>query len=203
MKQLRNTLFLPMIVFILAFTYLHGVIPAENNPGIKDALTVIHSRKSVRKYLDKPVTKEQLEVLMKAGMAAPTAADKRPWAFVAVTERALLDSLSGSSPYAKMLMKAAAAIIVCCDTRRALNSDIWIQDCSAASQNILLAAEATGLGAVWIGIYPEYFKYNHVRRVLNIPMEVIPLNIISIGWPTGEEKPKKKFDPDNIHWEQW
>jgi len=168
-----------------------------------DALTVIHRRKSVRKYLNKPITKEHLTLLMKAGMAAPTAADKRSWSFVAVTDRALLDSLSNCSPTAKMLPGAAAAIIVCGDTRRALNSNVWTQDCSAASQNILLAAEATGLGAVWIGIYPEYFKINGVRRLLNIPMEVIPLNIISIGWPIGNEKPKEKFDPTNIHWDQW
>jgi nitroreductase len=190
---------LPLVVIIAA----DRAVFAEQTVKVDDTLTVIHRRKSVRKYLDKPVTKEQLTVLMKAGMAAPTAADKRPWAFVAVTDRALLDSLSECSPTGKMLKQAAAAIVVCGDTKRALNSEVWVQDCSAASENILLAAEATRLGAVWIGIYPEYFKYNHVRRVLNIPMEVIPLNIISIGWPTGEEKPKEKFDPSNIHWQTW
>ena len=129
-----------------------------------DALTVIHRRKSVRKYLDKPVSKEQLTILMKAAMAAPTAMDKRPWVFVAVTERALLDSLAEGLPYTKMLKNAPAAIIVCGDTRKALNSDVCVQDCSAASENLLLAAEAIGLGAVWTGIYPENFKINYVRR---------------------------------------
>ena len=195
---------LPVIMLFFAALFLqHTTSYAQIPQQIDDALTVIHRRKSVRKYLDKPVSREQLTVLMKAGMAAPTAADKRPWAFVAVTERAVLDSLAESSPTGKMLRQAAAAIVVCGDTRRALNSNVWTQDCSAASQNILLAAEAIGLGAVWIGIYPEYFKYNHVRRTLGIPMEVIPLNIISIGWPTGAEKPKQKFDPDNIHWNMW
>jgi len=171
--------------------------------NLDDTLTVIHRRKSVRKYLEKPVSREQLTLLMKAGMAAPTAADKRPWVFVAVTERAKLNALADELPHTKMLYTAPAAIAVCGDTRKALNSSVWSQDCCAASQNILLAAEAIGLGAVWTGIYPEYFKYNHVRRVLSIPMEVIPLNVIAIGWPTGEEKPKEKFDPANIHWESW
>lgn len=173
-------------------------------PGkIPDALTVIHSRKSVRKYLDKPINKEQLELLLRAGMAAPTAADKRPWVFVAVTERAMLDTLSLSSPYTKMLAQAAAAIVVCGDTRKGLKSEVWVQDCSAASENILLAAEAIGLGAVWCGIYLNPEPTAYVKRVLGLPPEVMPLNIISIGWPTGEEKPKNKWDPANIHWNRW
>lgn len=188
---------------ILFSVFIVGLVFSISGAAVEDALTVIHKRKSVREYLNKPVTKEQLTVLMKAAMAAPTAMDKRPWVFVAVTERALLDSLAEGLPYSKMLKNAPAAIVVCGDTRKALNSDVWVQDCSAASENLLLAAEATGLGAVWTGIYPENFKINHVRRTLNIPMEVIPLNVISIGWPTGEEKPKDKFDPSNIHWDKW
>ena len=176
---------------------------AQEAGRVDDVLTVIHRRKSVRKYLDKPVEREQLITLLKAGMAAPSAADRRPWAFVVVTDKALLDSLATVSPSSKMLANAAAAIVVCGDTRRALNSNVWTQDCSAATQNILLAAEGIGLGAVWCGIYPEYFKYNHIRRIFDIPMEVIPLSLISIGWPTGEEKPKEKYDPSNIHWNAW
>jgi nitroreductase len=177
---------------------------ASQTPAkIPDALTVIHNRKSVRTYLNKPVTKEQLEILLRAGMAAPTAADKRPWAFVAVTERAVLDTLAHSSPYTKMLPKAAAAIIVCGDTRKGLKSDVWVQDCSAAAENILLAAEAIGLGAVWCGIHLNPEPTAYVKRVLGLPAEVMPLNIISIGWPTGAEKPKDKWDPSNIHWNRW
>ncbi len=176
---------------------------AQEAGRVDDVLTVIHRRKSVRKYLDKPVEREQLITLLKAGMAAPSAADRRPWAFVVVTDKALLDSLATVSPTSKMVGNAAAAIVVCGDTRRALNSNVWTQDCSAATQNILLAAEGIGLGAVWCGIYPEYFKYNHIRRIFGIPMEVIPMSLISIGWPTGEEKPKEKYDPSNIHWNEW
>ncbi len=190
-------------LILLAAAPSFNIVRAQDNGKIDDVLTVIHRRKSVRKYLDKPVPREMLVTLMKAGMAAPTAADKRPWSFVCVTDEALLDSLSNSSPSGKMVKDAGAAIVVCGDTRRALNSNVWTQDCSAATQNILLAAEGIGLGAVWIGIYPEYFKYNHIRRLLDIPMEVVPLSLVSIGWPTGVEKPKEKFDPSNIHWNGW
>ncbi len=176
--------------------------PAQDTGDIPDALSVIHSRKSVRHYTDRPVSKAQLETLLRAGMASPTAGDKRPWAFVVVTERAMLDSLSFSSRYTKMLTGAQAAIIVCGDMRKAM-SEVWIQDCSAASENILLAAEAIGLGAVWCGIWlnPEPTRY--VKRILELPEEIEPLNIISIGYPTGEDKPKDKWDPSNIHWERW
>ncbi len=138
----------------------------------------------------------------RAGMASPTAGDNRPWAFVVVTNRATLDTLSFSSPHTKMLTQAKAAIVVCGNTRKS-KSEVWIQDTSAASENILLAAEAIGLGAVWCGIWlnPEPTRY--VKRVLGLPEEIQPLNIISIGYPTGAEKPKDKWDPSNIHWEKW
>jgi nitroreductase len=170
---------------------------------IPDALTVIHSRKSVRKYLNKPVSKEQLEVLLRAGMAAPTAGDKRPWSFVVVTERAMLDTLSFSSRGTRMLTGAAAAIVVCGDKNAGFKSEVWVHDCSAASENILLAAEAIGLGAVWTGIYLNPEPTAYVKRVLGLPESVYALNIISIGYPTGEEKPKDKWDPGNIHWNRW
>lgn len=178
---------------------------AQEGVKIPDALTVIHSRKSVRKYLDKPVSKEQLETLLRAGMAAPTAMNRQPWEFVVVTERAVLDTLAlsrgprGKSP----LSGASAAIVVCGDTSRTIGA-AWIQDCSAASENILLAAEAIGLGAVWTGVYidrPE--PVDNVRRVLGLPPQIVPLNIIVIGYPTGEEKPKDKWNPGKIHWNGW
>ncbi len=186
-----------------ALVALTGTADAQDRQYVPDALTVIHNRKSVRKYLDKPVSRDQLETLLRAGMAAPTAADKRPWAFVAVTDRAVLDTLYHASPWSKMLRQAQAAIVVCGDKRKGLPSDVWVQDCSAASENILLAAEAIGLGAVWCGIYLNPEPTAYVQKVLGLPEEVIPLNIISIGYPTGEEPPKDKWDPNNIHWNRW
>lgn len=171
-----------------------------------DTLSVIHSRKSVRHYIDKSVTKEDLKKIIKAGMAAPTAMDKRPWAFIIITEKKTLLALANNLQYAKMLNNAGAAIVVCGLMDRTIPGnarEFWIQDCSASTQNILLATEALGLGAVWIGIHPVPDNIAAVRKVLSIPENVIPLNIISIGHPVGDEKPKDKYDPSAIHWEQW
>lgn len=200
MKRSRIMLFL---LIITGLTFIPEVTNSQIPTEIPDALSVIHSRKSVRKYLDKPVSKEQLEVLLRAGMAAPTAGDKRPWSFVVITDPAMLDTLSFSSRGTRMLSEAAAAIAVCGDKNAGFKSEVWVHDCSAASENILLAAEAIGLGAVWTGIYLNEEPTKYVKRVLGLPESVYALNIISIGYPTGIEKPKDKWDTEKIHWEKW
>jgi nitroreductase len=173
---------------------------------MRDTLAVIHSRKSVRKYLEKPLTLEILETLLKAGMAAPSAGNRKPWAFVAVTQRETLVRLAAGLHYGKMVQHAAAAIAVCGVLAKALpdkERDFWVQDCAAAAQNILLAAEAMGLGAVWGGIYPLMDRVTMVQSVLGLPTDVLPLNIISLGYPADNYKAKDKFDPACIHWETW
>lgn len=178
-------------------------VPAK---GGADVLEVIHSRRSVRNYTDEPVTPEQLETLLRAGMAAPTARNTQPWAFVVVTERERLSALAEQLPYGKMLAKAGAAIVVCGDMERAMPGvarDMWVLDCTAASQNILLAAEGIGLGAVWVGIHPIPENIATVRRLLDLPETVHPLNVISIGHPLGFEQPKRKYDERKIHREAW
>lgn len=171
-----------------------------------DALSVIHSRKSVRQYTGEKVSRDDLVTLLKAGMAAPSAVNKQPWVFVAVTDGATLARLAEKLPYTKMIVKAGACIVVCGDMSKALSGaerEFWIQDCSAASENILLAAESMGLGAVWSGMYPLQDRVDHVRSVLGLPDTVIPLNIIAVGRPKGVEKPQNKFNEANIHWEKW
>lgn len=173
---------------------------------VKDTLTAIHSRRSVRHYTGQPVSKKDLETLVRAGMAAPTAMDKRPWAFVIVTDEAVLQKLAQGLPSSKMIVQAKSAIVVCGVMTKAgwgEAREFWVQDCSAATENILLAAEAMGLGTVWTGMYPSHQRVEYVQRVLGIPREVIPLNVIAVGFPTGEDRPKDKFDPANIHWEKW
>ena len=169
-------------------------------------LSVIHSRKSVRKFVpQKAVSKEDLTTLVKAGMAAPTAVNKQPWAFVVVTERTTLDSLTTGLPYAQMLKEAGAAIVVCGDLDKAVEGlpEFWVQDCSAATQNILLAVEAMGLGAVWTGVYPGMERAKFVQNVLGLPETIIPLNVIPIGYPEGETTPKDKWIESNMRWEKW
>ena len=173
---------------------------------MNDALSVIHARRSVRHYREQPIARAALETLLKAGMAAPSAGNRTPWAFVAVLERATLIRLSQGLQYGKMVQTATAAIVVCGVVARALPDDereFWVQDCSAASENILLAAEATGLGAVWVGVYPMAERVALIQSVLGLPPEIVPLNIISLGYPAGVETAKDKFDPACIHWEKW
>ena len=178
-------------------------VPDYSQRYANDALEVIHNRKSVRHFTDQPVSKKQLETLLRAGMAAPTAANRQPWVFYVVTERETLDALGEQLPYAKMLFQAQAAIIVCGDMEKAGNlkdKDYWVQDCSAASENILLAAESIGLGAVWTAAYPYDDRTKVVINELNLPEKHMPLNVIPVGYPTGEDKPKDKWKPGNINW---
>lgn len=195
------------IIIVSMFLMVLGVLGfAEDGKSDNAALKVIHSRKSVRHYTDGKASKEDLLTIVKAGMAAPTAVDKRPWAFVVVTDKSKLEELESGLPHAKMITKAGSCIIVCGVLEKALSGEgreYWIQDCSAATENILLAAESMGFGAVWTGVYPSKERMDQVRRVLGIPENVVPLNVIPVGYPAGDEKPKDKFEPANIHWETW
>ena len=170
-----------------------------------ETINIILKRKSVRSFTGASVAHEDLELILRAGMAAPSAVNMQPWNFVVVTNRSTLDELAAGLPYAKMLDKAGAAIIVCAVPQLAVHQspEYAVLDCAAATQNILLAAESLGLGAVWTAAYPRKERMEHVRKVLNIPAGVIPLNVIPIGVPTGEDQPKDKWDEKKIHWERW
>jgi nitroreductase len=173
----------------------------NKNPSIE----IIHQRKSVRNFTGKPVTQEQLDILLKAAMAAPSAVNCQPWEFIVVSERKTLDTLADVLPYAKMLFQAAVAIIVCGVPSKSHKQmvEYAVINSALASENILLAAEALGLGAIWTAAYPYPDRMNSVRAVLHIPLDIIPLNVIPIGHPTGEDKPKNKFIPNKIHSEKW
>lgn len=179
----------------------------SSNKLMNPTLESIFSRKSVRNFVEnKPVEREKLEMLVRAAMAAPTAVNAQPWTFIIVTRRELLDSLAETLPYAKMLFFASAAIIVCTDSSLMLpelGAQFWIQDCSAATENLLLAAESMGLGAVWTAAYPIPERIESIHKVLELPSNIIPLNVIPVGYPTGEDKPKDKWKPERIHWEKW
>ncbi len=166
----------------------------------------IHSRKSVRNFTGEPVTKSCLLTLLKAGMAAPSARNRQPLAFVVVTERHKLDALGAQLPFTKMLFKAGAAIVVCGDSTTDLQegaSDLWYQDAGAATENILLAVEAMGLGAVWSALFPYPEREMHVRKILELPVSVSPFSIVPVGYPTGQDRPQNKFRAEKIHWEKW
>lgn len=172
---------------------------------LKDALTVIHERKSVRHYTGDPVNKEDIDKILRAAMSAPAAIHMIPWKFIVVTDKEKLMALADGLPFAKMLTAAGTGIVVCAVPKEAAlgSEDFAILDCACASQNILLAAEALGLGAVWTAVYPNKELMAFVRKELNIPEYVIPVNVIPVGHPTGEEKAQDKYDAKNIRWEKW
>lgn len=171
-----------------------------------DVINVILERKSVRKYLDKPVEKDKLELLLKSAMAAPSAVNHQPWVFVVVDDREILNEMAHNLPYAKMLLTAPLAIVICGDIDKALTDweqDFWIQDCSAATENLLIAVEALGLGAVWTALYPADDRVKVVKDALNMPHNLMPLNVIPIGYPAGHDAPTDKWKPENIHYNKW
>lgn len=179
-------------------------IPDYSKRYENEVLSVIHNRKSVRNYTDQPVSKKQIETLVRAGMAAPTAANRQPWVFYVISKRETLDALAEQLPYAKMLTQVNNAIVVCGDMDKAGNladKGYWVQDCAAATENILLAAESMGLGAVWTASYPYDDRTQVVIKELNLPEKHIPLNVIPIGYPKGEDVPKNKWKPENIIWQ--
>lgn len=187
-----------VLVIVLLKTSCMGDAKQQDDPTLKTkaVLENIAARKSVRKFLKKEVEEEKITAMLKAGMAAPSGMDRRPWEFVVVTDRAALDSMAAGLPYAKMLTQAPMAIVVCGDSTR---SSYWYVDCSAVTQNILLAAEALGLGAVWTAAYPYEDRIGIVRKYTGMPEQIVPLCIIPIGYPDGPQKTKDKYDASKIH----
>ncbi len=192
-------------VCLMASLLLAGSVAAKETETAKDTFSVIHSRKSVKSFTGATVSIEALDKIVRAGMAAPTAVNKQPWSFVVVTDRQKIDALAAGLSNARGINKAGAVIIVCAEPEKAnlQSKDFAIIDASLASENILLATEALGLGGHWTASYPYEDKMKHVRTVLGIPANIIPLNIILVGVPTGEDKPKDKYQKDKIHWEKW
>jgi nitroreductase len=169
-----------------------------------EALEAIASRRSIRAYEDRPVEPEQIETLLRAAMAAPSAGNQQSWRFVVVTDREQLDRLAVATPYSKMLAHAPLAIAVCGDlTSERYPEDYWVEDCSAAMQNLLLAAHAIGLGAVWLGYHPRQDRKDNAREILGLPDTIDTLGVASIGYPAEEKPPAARFDPGFVHYDRW
>ncbi|NTW74983.1 MAG: nitroreductase family protein [Chlorobiaceae bacterium] len=177
----------------------------EQERGVGDALRAIMNRRSVRDFTESEVDSETLELLLRAGMAAPTARNTQPWSFIVVTEHGLLEGLAEGLPYGKMLGKARAAITVCAlpEEANGQSSELAVVDATCATENILIAAHALGLGAVWVAAYPYSDRMAHVRSMMQIPDTVIPLCVIPLGHPTVVKPPIDKFKPEKIHRERW
>lgn len=174
-----------------------------DNPAIENIMT----RTSVRQYdSERMISRDTVELLLRAAMAAPTAVNKQPWQFVVLDTRETIDSLSACLPYAKMLEHAPLAIVTCGDLTKAIEGEgetYWIQDVSAATENLLLAAHALGLGAVWTGVYPISERVEGVRKALGMPDSIVPLAVVPVGYPSVDQAPKDKWDADKVHYNKY
>jgi nitroreductase len=168
-----------------------------------EAYEAIMTRRSIRAYAPQPVPEALARELLAAGMNAPSAGDQQPWHFVAVRERKILDALAGALPYGKMLKQAPLGVVVCGDPGLEQVKDYWVQDCSAATQNVLLAAHAKGLGAVWIGVHPREERVRSVRAVLGIPERIVPLCVVAVGYPGEPAHPVNRYREDRVHGDRW
>ena len=171
-----------------------------------DFIRLIMTRTSIRAFLDKPVSDETVEQLLKAAMAAPSAKNSQPWAFVVIRDRALLEKLGNSLPNAKMTATAPVAVVICGVLDKALPGeahDYWIQDCAAATENFLLAVHALGLGAVWTGVHPISERIAILKETLRLPEGVEHFCLIPFGWPACPAAVKDKWDPAAVHTDVW
>ncbi|MFU8891933.1 MAG: nitroreductase family protein [Anaerosomatales bacterium] len=168
-----------------------------------DALEAIMTRRSIRRFTGEPVTEEQIETVLRAAQAAPSANNQQPWRFIVLTERDTLVAAAATSPYARMLADAAFGIVVCGDTADLKSPGMWQQDCSAAVENALLAAHATGLGGVWLGYYPKMDRVELLKELLGIPEGVEPLAVLAIGHPAETKPPSDRYAPSFVHRERW
>ena len=198
-----------VVAGLLVLTACNSQKPQNSTTTMTNEKTIVENimtRTSIRNYTDQKVSADTIETLLRAGMAAPTAVNKQPWHFVVVIDQDKLEALATANPNAGMAKKAPLAIVVCGDMKKTLEGGgraFWIQDCSAATENILLAAHALGLGAVWTGTYPNEERVAAVTDILKLPETIIPLCTIVIGYPAEHPQPKDKWNPENVSYNEF
>ena len=193
-----------LMALVLAAALLSGCKTQQNAGSSASALDVIMTRTSIRAFTGEPVSKDMLETILKAGMAAPTGMNAQPWRFVVLTDQDKIKEIFGTGFRSEMYTTAGAVIVVCGEAETDGRPNMfWYEDCSAAAENILLAAHALGLGAVWTAGYPAVDRTAPVSEALGIPSNVLPLCVIPMGVPAENPEPKDKWKPENIHWEKW
>lgn len=188
---------------------------APQAPSAQDAVMAnILSRKSVRSYTDQPLSEEQITTMLKAAMAAPSGSNIQPWSFVVLTDKSDYDTIFEGNFNMEKFKQSAAVIVLCADTTVTrtprgggeavvMPNGTWRDDLGAATENLLLAAESLGLGAVWTASYPYKERYMPVKKALGLPAEVVPYAIVPVGYPAGDEQPKDKWKPERIHYGRW
>jgi nitroreductase len=173
--------------------------------GTPDAITAILTRRSIRDYTPHPVPEEMIRLLLEAGLSAPSAMDERSTEFIVINDRTILDEIQKFNPKRLQLQKATVAIMVCGNQAKEKKPGLgfWVLDGAVASENILIAANALGLGAVWTSIYPFMERIPKVQKMLNLPAQVIPLTIIPIGYPAEQKMRENRYDASRVHNNRW
>ncbi len=166
-------------------------------------MEAIYNRRSIRKFSSRPLPRETIEAIIKAGMNAPSAGNEQPWHFIVIDRRKVLEEIPSVHPHAEMVKQAPVAILVCGDLLLEKHEGFWVQDCAAATENMLLAAASLGLGSVWLGVYPRNDRVEGLRKLLNLPDHVIPFSLLPIGHPAEKKAPKNDFHPLRIHYNTW
>ena len=168
-----------------------------------ETLKAILTRRSIRKYSEKNIPEEYYEILLKAAMHAPSGRNRQPWHFIIISDRNTLTKLAGVNPSWRMLEEAANAIVVCGDLEVEESESFILQDCAAATQNILLAAHELGLGTVWLGVHPREERMIPLKEILQIPGHILPVTMVSIGKPDEDREQPDRYNIDRIHQDKW
>jgi len=168
-----------------------------------ETIEAIHTRRSVRAYTDKKVEPEKIHKMLAAAMTAPSAGNQQPWQFLVIDDKGILAEIPDMHPYASMAKHAAGAIIVLGDAKLERLKGFWVQDCAAATQNMLLAAHTQGIGAVWCGIYPDENRVKKFREHFQVPATVTPLSMVVFGYPDEPPKREDRYREDRVHHNKW
>jgi nitroreductase len=168
-----------------------------------DAIEALVTRRSIRSFTSRPVSLDTVRELIRAAMHAPSAGNEQPWHYLILTNRDVLDKIPDFHPYAGMVSEAPVAVLVCADPRQEKHPGMWVQDLSAATENLLLAAHASGLGAVWVALHPREDRVQAMQKLVALPEPIIPFALIPLGHPAEKSDPEDRYRPELIHLNKW
>jgi nitroreductase len=168
-----------------------------------DLFETIFTRRSIRRYSNQQIEKEKVDKILRAGMYAPSAVNKQPWHFIVFKDTASKYKIMEVNKNSSMLTEAETAILICFDERLQHDDGYGVIDCSSATQNMLLAAHALGLGACWIGIYPRKNRVEALTKIFDVPGHIVPFAVIALGYPLEKKETGERFKPERIHYERW
>ncbi len=170
---------------------------------MNETLNIIFTRRSIRAYTDKQIDDATIETLLKAGMYAPSAKNNQPWHFIVVRSKDTMNKIMKVHPYSRMLRTANVVIVVCAGQTSEIQKMFFPQDLGACTENILLAATSLGIGSVWLGVYPSSDRVKELADICDIPNDVVPFGLISLGYPAEERPDPNRYDASRVHTEKW